>query len=141
MTKDSRITCYVEDDFYDKAKNFLKQKRQRQLGLSRDDDRSDPNEELTKWEQQMITRKKWIYSNNKLFTENKKEVVPKQELFQVLSHTHSQVEFPTEEGKLQKSGKSFNEPCEKCPAINASSNISLFDRDQLNGFSQVLLRL
>ena len=69
----------------------MKQKRQRQLGLSRDDDRSDPKEELTKWEQQMITRKKWIYSNNKLFTENKKEVVPKQELFQVLSHPHSQI--------------------------------------------------
>lgn len=87
-TKDSWITCYVEDNFYDKAKNFVKQKRQRQLGLFRDDDWSDPKEELTKWEQQIITRKKWIYSNNKLFTENKKEVVPKQELFQVLSHAH-----------------------------------------------------
>lgn len=69
----------------------MKQKRQRQLSLSRDHGRSKPKEELTKWEQQTITWKKWIYSNNKLFTENKKEVVPNSGLFHVLSHAHSQI--------------------------------------------------
>ena len=140
MTKDSRITCYVEDDFYDKAKNFLKQKRQRQLGLSRDDDRSDPNEELTKWEQQMITRKKKGYTaTTNSSQKTKRKLFQNKNCFKSCP-THT-VEFPTEEGKLQKSGKSFNVPCEECPVINASSNISLFDRDRLNGFSQVLLRL
>ena len=41
-TKDSWITHYVKDDFYDKAKNLLKQKRQRQLGLYTDEDQSEP---------------------------------------------------------------------------------------------------
>lgn len=71
------MTCFVEYDFYDEAKNFLKQKRQIQLSLSREDNGSELKEELMKWEQQMITQKKWGYSNNKLSTENKKEVVPK----------------------------------------------------------------
>ena len=38
-----------------------------------------------------ITRKKWLYNNNKIFATDNKEVVPKGELFQVLSHAHSRI--------------------------------------------------
>ena len=53
----------------------------------------------------MITVKKWVYRvyrKGKLSTENNKIVVPKRELFQVLSQ--HMVKFPTEDGKLWKSG-------------------------------------
>ena len=39
----------------------------------------------------MVTRKKWIFNNNKLFTQNKKTVVPKRDLSQVLSQAHSRL--------------------------------------------------
>ena len=92
-TKDSRITCYLEDDLYDKAKHILKEKTEKQLGLSGNEHQPELREELglSKWEQQTITRKKWVYNNGELFTENNKKVVPKRELFQVLSHAHSRI--------------------------------------------------
>jgi len=46
---------------------------------------------LTKWEDATITRKQWIYKNNKVFTQDNKEVIPKRELFQVLSHAHRRI--------------------------------------------------
>lgn len=48
-TKDSPLTLYLEDNFYDKAKNFLKEKMEKQLGLLKND-REEPSEVLTKWE-------------------------------------------------------------------------------------------
>ena len=36
-TKDSKITLYLEDNFYDKAKCFLKEKMMNQLELSPND--------------------------------------------------------------------------------------------------------
>ena len=60
-----------------------------QLKLSQNDC-EEPNEVslLTKWEDATITRKQWIYKNNKVFTQDNKEFIPKRELFQVLSHAH-----------------------------------------------------
>ena len=57
-TKDSKITLYLEDDFFDKAKSFLKEKMVNQLELSQND-REEPSEVslLTKWEDATITRK------------------------------------------------------------------------------------
>lgn len=89
-TKDSKITCYLENEFYDKAKNFLREKTQKQLGLT-NDHRSEPCGTLTKWEEQTVTRKKWIFNNNKLFTQDNKTVVPKRDLFQVLCQAHSRI--------------------------------------------------
>ena len=91
-TKDSKITLYLEDNFYDKAKSFLKEKMVNQLELSQND-REEPSEVslLTKWEDATITRKQWIYKNNKVFTQDNKEVIPKRELFQVLSHAHRRI--------------------------------------------------
>ena len=42
-----------------------------------------------KMEQQMITRRKWVYSNGNLFTGNSKKLVPKREQF--LSQAHSRI--------------------------------------------------
>ena len=91
-TKDSKITLYLEDSFYDKAKSFLKEKIAKQLELSQNN-REEPSEVslLTKWEDATITRKQWIYKNNKVFTQDNKEVIPKRELFQVLSHAHRRI--------------------------------------------------
>ena len=45
-TKDSRITCYLEDDLFDKAKHFLKEKTEKQLGLAANEHHSEPREEI-----------------------------------------------------------------------------------------------
>ena len=90
-TKDSPITFYLDDDFYDKAKTFLKEKTEKQLDVSGNKDRSESTEELTTWEQQTVRRKKWVYQNSEVFTANNKKVVPKRELFQVLCDAHNRV--------------------------------------------------
>lgn len=95
-TKDSRITCYVKGDFYDKAKNFLKQKGQRQLGVSRDDNRSEPKEELTKWKQQTILERNGYAATTNSSQKRKRKLFQNGHCFKSCPmHT---VEFPTEEG-------------------------------------------
>ena len=42
-TKDSKITLYLEDNFYEKAKSFFKEKMVNQLEFSQND-HEDPNE-------------------------------------------------------------------------------------------------
>ena len=42
-TKDSRITCYLEDDLYDKAKHFLKEKTENNSGYQ--ETSIDPSQE------------------------------------------------------------------------------------------------
>ena len=103
-TKDCKITLYLED-FCDKAKSFFKEKMVNQLELS-PNDREEPSEVslLTKWEDTTITRKQWIYKNNEVFTQDNKEVIPKRELFQVLSHVRTQTNCT--QGKANYSKKS-----------------------------------
>ena len=60
-TKDCPITFYLDDDFYDKARIFLKKKTEKQLDVSGNKDRTESTEELTTWEQQTVRRKKWVY--------------------------------------------------------------------------------
>ena len=99
----------------------------------------------------MITQKKWAYSNSKLFPGNIKKVVPKRELFQILSqvHTHCHISHRGHKTSMkkwlqeimQKSAskllkhalKCAYSMLRKCPPTNGSSNIPLFDRDRLNG--------
>ena len=83
LTKQSQITLFVEDAFFDKVKAFLKYEAEDQLGIQSEEVK------LTKWETNTITRKKWAYSDDSIITRNKREVVPKRKLYEVLSLAHS----------------------------------------------------
>ena len=48
---------YIEDEFFHKAKAYLKHQREKQLGIIQSEE-----VQLTKWELMTITRKKWSYS-------------------------------------------------------------------------------
>ena len=139
-TKDSKITLYLEDDFFDKAKSFLKEKMVNQLELSQND-REEPSEVslLTKWEDATITREQWIYKKNKVFTQDNKEVIPKQELFQVLSHTHCTDEFHTGEGKLQQNWLLLNYAEVNQKVINIFVKMCKFHAEQKSVTSNVKL--
>ena len=68
---------------YHKAKAFLKYEAENQLGIQ------SGEVKLTKWETNTIARKKWAYSHDSRKTPNKREVVPKRKLHEVLSLAHS----------------------------------------------------
>lgn len=74
LTKESQITLFVEDAFFDKAKAYLKYEAKKQLGIQSEEVK------LTKFETNTITRKKWAYSDDSIVTSNKREVVPKRKL-------------------------------------------------------------
>ena len=66
LTKESQITLFVEDTFFDKAKAYLKYEAEKQLGIIQTEE-----VKLTKWETNTITRNKWAYSDGSIITPNK----------------------------------------------------------------------
>ena len=84
VKKESQITLFIEDTFFDKAKAFLKYQTEKQLGIQVE----DLEVKLSKWETSTIMRKKWAYSNGSITTEKKMKVVPKRELYDVLTLAH-----------------------------------------------------
>ena len=101
-TKDSPITFYLDDDLYDKAKTFLKEKREKQLNVSGNKDWSESTEELTALELQTVRRKEWVYQNSEVFQRTTKNLFQNGSCFE--SCVMLTIEFPTEEGKLQRCG-------------------------------------
>ena len=69
--------------------HFLKEKTEEQLRFYGNKDRSKPKQ-LTKWNN-MITRRRWVTGT--LHKMKNKKVVPKRELFQVLSRAYSQSNY------------------------------------------------
>ena len=83
LKKELQISLFLEDAFFDKAKAYLKYEAEKQLGIQSEEVK------LTKWETNTITRKKWAYSDDSIITPNKRDVVPKRKLYEVLSLAHS----------------------------------------------------
>ena len=83
VKKESQITLFIEDAFFDTAKAYLKYQAEKQLGIQSEEVK------LSKWETLTITRKKWAYSDDSIITPNKRKVVPKRELYEVLSLAHT----------------------------------------------------
>ena len=77
--KTSLITLFIEDQFYDSAKEFLKSKAQN----------IDLNDgKLTKSQATTLHRKKWLYHQGKILTTDQKEVIPKSQLYDILTLAH-----------------------------------------------------
>ena len=61
----SQITLFIEDAFYDSAKEFLK--RQAENAVSDSNTNLDTTK-LTKWQAKTLNRKKWPYHQGKILT-------------------------------------------------------------------------
>lgn len=82
---ESLVTLFIYDNFFDKAKRYLKQQTEKSLGL---DSGEQTYLQMTKWEMDTIKRKNWSYENDSLGTKDKKKVIPKGQLHKVLSLAH-----------------------------------------------------
>ena len=80
---ESQITLFIEDSFFDKAKAYLKYQTEMQLGIQSEEPM------LSKWEKSTVIRKQWAYSDNSIITQNKRKVVPKRDMHNVLSLAHN----------------------------------------------------
>ena len=80
---ESQITLFIEDSFFDKAKAYLKYQTEMQLGIQSEEPM------LLKWEKSTVIRKQWAYSDNSIITQNKRKVVPKRDIHNVLSLAHN----------------------------------------------------
>ena len=70
-TKQSQITLFVKDKFYNKAKQYLQSIIEDDLIVDQvQEDRTTSL--LLTWEATTITRKKWKYSNDNIVTEKNK---------------------------------------------------------------------
>ena len=89
-TNQSQITLFVEDNFYDRAKQYLKSTIEDDFEVAQlqEDRITSP---LSTWEATTITRKKWKYSNDNIVTEKNKKVVSKRQLYDVLSFAHNRI--------------------------------------------------
>ena len=88
-TKQSQITLFVKDKFYDKAKQYLQSIIEDDLIVDQvQEDRTTSL--LSTWEA-TTTRKKWKYSNDNIVTEKNKKVVSKRQLYDILSFAHNRI--------------------------------------------------
>lgn len=78
--KDSQITLFIEDKFYNEAQEVLKVQAE---GQSSD---SNANKaKLANLQATTLKKKKWSYHEGKIQTSDKKIVVPKSQLYDVLT--------------------------------------------------------
>ena len=90
-TKDSPITLFVDDKFYNRAKHFLKAKVEDEQALAEVREPTIEPLVLTAHETSTITRKKWKYANDNIVTEDGRKVIPKDQLHTVLCFAHQRV--------------------------------------------------
>ena len=76
----SKITVYIDQTFYDNAKNYLE---------VQDEKRHGTEAELSKHDINTIKRKGWALKDGKIITRDNKIVVPKSELHKILCECHS----------------------------------------------------
>ena len=81
----SKITLFIEDEFYDSVKEFLKSQAENALSES---NRNHDTTKLTNWQATTLKRKKWSLHQGKLLTTDKKIVVPKSQLYDILTLAH-----------------------------------------------------
>ena len=88
-TKQSQITLFVKDKFYNKAKQYLQSIIEDDLIVDQvQEDRTTSL--LSTWEA-TTTQKKWKYSNDNIVTEKNKKVVSKRQLYDILSFARNRI--------------------------------------------------
>ena len=81
---ESLTTLFIEDQFYDEAKEVLKV----QAEGRKDSQSKEANQGKLQATATTLKRKKWHYSEDKILTHDNKIMVPKTQLFKVLSLAH-----------------------------------------------------
>lgn len=81
----SQITLFIEDEFYDSAIEFLKSQAENAVS---DSNTYHDTTKLTKWQATTLNRKKWSYHQGKILTIEQTVVVPKSQLYDVLTLAH-----------------------------------------------------
>ena len=73
----SKLTVYIDDEFYQNAKNWLKNE-------------NTTHEEfgLTKMDVATIKRKQWTIFNDNILSRDRKTVVPRKDIYSVLCQAH-----------------------------------------------------
>ena len=86
-TNKSSVNVFVEEDFYQRVKNYLKIRTEQELDIAP----SIKTPELSKAEINTIKQKKWKYANGKLLTTEGKEVAHQGMLIDILSKCHHRI--------------------------------------------------
>ena len=81
---ESKVTVYIDDSFYENAKNYLQTLPKFQQGKEH-----ESHAELSKRDISTIKRKGWTLKGEEIVTANNKVVVPKSKLHKVLCECHS----------------------------------------------------
>ena len=81
---ESKVTVYIDDSFYENAKNYLQTLSKFQQGKEH-----ESHAELSKRDISTIKRKGWTLKGEEIVTTNNKVVVPKSKLHKVLCECHS----------------------------------------------------
>ena len=117
-TKDSPITLFVDDKFYNRAKHFLKAKVEDEQALAEVREPTIEPLVLTAHETSTITRKKWKYANDNIVTEDGRKVIPKDQLHTVLCFAHQRVAHrgrQITQKWIQDNYAEVNQKDRKCP--------------------------
>ena len=81
---ESLVTLFIEDQFYDEAKQVLKA----QAEGRKDSQSKEANQGKCQATATKLKRKKRHYKEDKIFTHDNKIVVPRSQLFEVLTLAH-----------------------------------------------------
>ena len=135
-TKQSQITLFVKDKFYNNAKQYLQSIIEDDLIVDQvQEDRTTSL--LSTWEA-TTTRKKWKYSNDNIVTEKNKKVVSKRQLYDILcpqqncksrKTDHNEVDHRKhicENVQISSRTENNNKQSKTGETTAGSSNISLF---------------
>lgn len=120
-TSASLITLYIDDEFYNRAKDYLKSKVEDGVEEAMETEVHKPAvQPLSIWEKTTITRKKWKYLNDSIAIDGRK-VVPKRKLYDILSLAHHRVAHRGRQITLKSMQDNFSEVNQK--VVNIYTNM------------------
>lgn len=128
-TSASQITLTIDDQFYDRAKDYLKSKVQDDQHVVQTEVGTPTIQPLSTWENTTITRKKWKYLNDNIVTEDGRKVVPKHKLYDVLSLAHHRIAHRGRQITLKWIQDNYAEVNQK--VVNIFTNMCKFHAKQM----------
>ena len=126
-TNKSSVNVFVEEDFYQRVKTYLKIRTEQELDIAA----SIKTPELSKAEINTIKRKKWKYANGKLLTTEGKEVAHQGMLFDILSKCHHRIAHRGRQKTEKWIAENYSEVTHK--VVNTFISLCRFHAEQKPG--------
>ena len=123
-TNKSSVNVFVEEDFYQRVKNYLKIRTEQELDIAA----SIKTPELSKAEINTIKRKKWKYANGKLLTTEGKEVAHQGMLSDILSKCHHRIAHRGRQKTEKWIAENYSEVTQK--VVNTFVSLCRFHAEQ-----------